>query len=553
MAKQLCPVIKQQIFDANGDPLALGKVYSYVQNSSTPKSTYSDSAGTPNTNPVTLDGDGRANIWLGTGGYKFVIKSPAGVTLYTVDNVYQDFISGALGGDITGDITLSGALTTKKTNSWRWAEAYTGVDLEAQLTNVLAEAPTNDVIAFIKRSIDLAVNPSGFIGAGLFLNRKIASQNVPANEFLLEAAYDPYVLIFNCTPKVNIASAVRAANVVTVTTLSPHGLYPTSSAYISGIPIVGTTFNGLKTIVATPTAYTFTFAQAAANETATPNTGTCQGSGNAGIVFQTSQDDSVSGESPLNNYAVRIIRQSDGTFQFAITQKFVELGTDALNRLYFNQIDTIAANAGVGTTDQGGAQGNFTVAGSVGSSAQVNNTTGRAGLFLKNLNAVKEVWLTTDANGDLGVSTGRDPSYQFFKFFMDGTGKVEAKYLGTSIPIQIADSLAIKRKALVLVNGANNNCDLAAGGFLKITGPTGAFSVSGLFNSTLGANVDGQEVTLYNSVAQQMTITNEGAGSTATNRITTLTGADVVLRAGTSCARFIYDSGASRWILTGSN
>jgi hypothetical protein len=51
-----------------------------------------------------------------------------------------------------------------------------------------------------------------------------------------------------------------------------------------------------------------------------------------------------------------------------------------------------------------------------------------------------------------------------------------------------------------------------------------------------------------------MTIKNENAGSTAANRITTLTGADLVLRAtAPSFVTLIYDTGASRWILENAN
>jgi hypothetical protein len=51
-----------------------------------------------------------------------------------------------------------------------------------------------------------------------------------------------------------------------------------------------------------------------------------------------------------------------------------------------------------------------------------------------------------------------------------------------------------------------------------------------------------------------MTIVNEDGSSTAANRITTLTGADVVLRTtAPSFATLIYDSAASRWILVSTN
>lgn len=100
-----------------------------------------------------------------------------------------------------------------------------------------------------------------------------------------------------------------------------------------------------------------------------------------------------------------------------------------------------------------------------------------------------------------------------------------------------------------LVNGTNNDIALTnPRTFTRITGPTSAFSLGGFTSG-----VDGAVLKLFNTTSQQMTILNEASSSTAANRITTLTGADVVLRSGTSFATFIYDGTTSRWILTGYN
>jgi hypothetical protein len=321
------------------------------------------------------------------------------------------------------NVDISGNTVSKRIGSIRMVDSYTGATLEAQLTAALAEADTSDAICFIERSLSLSENPSAFIGSGFFLHRKISGQNVPANEFLVQAAYDPYVLVYNSTPKVNVASAVRSSNVVTVTTTTAHGLYPTANVYLENIGGGATSFNGYKTVASTPTAYTFTFAQVAVNESANTNTGTSQGSGNAGIVFQTSTDSTVSGTTPQNNWALRVLRQTDGTISYGITQKFVEAGTDALDRLYFKEISTIATNAGVGTTEQGGLQGNMSCYGFFGSIAQVNDTTGRGGLFLQN-RAGTQIWLATGgaSASDLYLQTSRNATNALWQVKMDGTG-----------------------------------------------------------------------------------------------------------------------------------
>jgi hypothetical protein len=87
MARRL-GLLRYREFDDNGDPLVGGLLYSYEAGTTTPKVTYADADGaTPNTNPVVLDSAGKANVYLGTGNYKLILKTPAGVTVDTQDDV----------------------------------------------------------------------------------------------------------------------------------------------------------------------------------------------------------------------------------------------------------------------------------------------------------------------------------------------------------------------------------------------------------------------------------------------------------------------------------
>lgn len=78
-----------QFFDGEGQVLAAGTINTYEAGTSTPKATYTDRTGnTANANPVVLDSEGRAQLWLDTDGrYKFVIKDSGGTTLETIDEV----------------------------------------------------------------------------------------------------------------------------------------------------------------------------------------------------------------------------------------------------------------------------------------------------------------------------------------------------------------------------------------------------------------------------------------------------------------------------------
>lgn len=90
----LSPLPRFRFFTAGGStldvrPLVGGKVYFYAAGTTTPKDTYTDASGlTANTNPVILDARGEADIWLGTGSYKMVVRSSADVQQgSTVDNI----------------------------------------------------------------------------------------------------------------------------------------------------------------------------------------------------------------------------------------------------------------------------------------------------------------------------------------------------------------------------------------------------------------------------------------------------------------------------------
>jgi hypothetical protein len=80
-----------QFSDNNGVPLSGGLLYTYAAGTTTPQTTYISNTGvTANPNPIVLDSAGRVvgEIWLTQGqAYKFVLKTSAGVTIGTYDNI----------------------------------------------------------------------------------------------------------------------------------------------------------------------------------------------------------------------------------------------------------------------------------------------------------------------------------------------------------------------------------------------------------------------------------------------------------------------------------
>jgi len=107
----LAPQPKAQFFDANGNPLVGGKVYTYAAGTSTPLSTFTDASEvTPNTNPVILDSRGECNLWFSTAtSYKVVLESVSDVLQWSVDNIAT---YGTLASQNSNNVAITGGTIT---------------------------------------------------------------------------------------------------------------------------------------------------------------------------------------------------------------------------------------------------------------------------------------------------------------------------------------------------------------------------------------------------------------------------------------------------------
>lgn len=91
MTVKLSPILNEQQFDANGDPLVGGKIYTYAAGSSTPQTSFTAEDGlTPQANPIILNARGEVDnpIWLTAGlSYKLVLTDADDVVIRTIDDV----------------------------------------------------------------------------------------------------------------------------------------------------------------------------------------------------------------------------------------------------------------------------------------------------------------------------------------------------------------------------------------------------------------------------------------------------------------------------------
>jgi hypothetical protein len=80
-----------QFFNNDGTVLSGGKIYTYAAGTTTPKATYTTSAGNiAHSNPIILNSAGRVpggEIWLLVATYKFVLNTSDDVLIATYDNI----------------------------------------------------------------------------------------------------------------------------------------------------------------------------------------------------------------------------------------------------------------------------------------------------------------------------------------------------------------------------------------------------------------------------------------------------------------------------------
>lgn len=110
------PMVKIQFLDGNGDPYAAAKLFTYDSGTTNKADTYVSPGGAANTNPVVLDADGRASVFLSAQAYKFVLapstdSDPPVAAYWTMDAVssvpYYGVTTGIVRTSVTPSWTVS--------------------------------------------------------------------------------------------------------------------------------------------------------------------------------------------------------------------------------------------------------------------------------------------------------------------------------------------------------------------------------------------------------------------------------------------------------------
>lgn len=193
----LSPPPKAQFLDANGAPLAGGKVYTYQAGTTTPLATYTTAGGTtPNANPVILDARGEADIWYAPGvSYKVVLRTSADALIWTVDNIAM---SGSMatqnadnvnitGGTIGSGVTFAGSITgtaTNVTGTVAVANGGTGATTAANARTNLGAAASGANTDITSLEQDVAIVATGTIGTDS-IGYRGAPQNAQTGAYAL--------------------------------------------------------------------------------------------------------------------------------------------------------------------------------------------------------------------------------------------------------------------------------------------------------------------------------------------------------------------------------
>jgi hypothetical protein len=103
-----------QFYTDTGVMAAAYLLYAFESGTTTPKATFQDQGEiASNAHPIVLSAAGRCSLWLGTGEYTFVLKTPGGATVWTLDDISGLVVSSSgsflplSGGTLTGALTLA--------------------------------------------------------------------------------------------------------------------------------------------------------------------------------------------------------------------------------------------------------------------------------------------------------------------------------------------------------------------------------------------------------------------------------------------------------------
>lgn len=242
----LSPIPVQAFRDNNGNPLAGGKLFTYIANSTTKQATFTDSTGgTPNANPIILNYRGEAQIWLPPNvGFKFVLApatdtDPPTNPIWSVDQLVNSQL-----------ITLYGGVDSGSTNAYVLNFAANFTAYADGIIIVWIPSHTNTTASTINVNglgVVSIVNPDGSaLVAGEIVLNQPAQILFKAGAFQLitpsTTIYGTFVPVwsgFSIAP--SVTPIAYRKNGTTVTLIFQGGINGTSNSTafsVGGLPVI---------------------------------------------------------------------------------------------------------------------------------------------------------------------------------------------------------------------------------------------------------------------------------------------------------------------------
>jgi len=125
-------------------------------------------------------------------------------------------------------------------------------------------------------------------------------------------------------------------------------------------------------------------------------------------------------------------------------------------------------------------------------------------------------------------------------------GKIGIGITTPNTLVDIDGDIATRENHIIL-GGSSNNVGIGNFTFIRITGPTANYDITGF-----AGGVEGKMLIVANNSGYSLTFKNSNAGSTASNQLLLHNNADVIIQKNGGSI-FIYSAALSRWIMVGNS
>lgn len=225
-----------QCFDLDGKPLAGGKVYTYSAGTTTSKATYTTMAGTvANPNPVILDQNGKAKIFLGDGAYRMRILDSNDALIDDINQIsryvthsefatFQQTVNDGVSQLTEVREQIDVFVNTSIGNQKGFANGITPLDVNVKVDPIYL--PTLIDTPLVPRATETA------LGVAKIATTAIAQEGVDDTDFLTAKKLADTVLAF--AKQRRDLTGQRLSNTTYVNT-NPYPIFVTISAYNTSI------------------------------------------------------------------------------------------------------------------------------------------------------------------------------------------------------------------------------------------------------------------------------------------------------------------------------